>query len=101
MGVSPIALHSLANIHGVNWAKLSSVRQAYGTVSALLVVLGLSGVAVTVLLQVRESRNGRVQASRNRQHDLVKMAMDDPVYMAMMGPEGNFEQRRQASYANL
>jgi hypothetical protein len=101
VGVSPIALHSLANIHGVNWAKLSSVGQAYGTVSALLVVLGLSGVAVTVLLQVRESRHGRVQAARNRQHDLVKMAMDDPVYMAMMGPEGNFEQRRQASYANL
>ena len=42
-----------------------------------------------------------MQAARNRQHDLVKMAMDDPVYMAVMGPEGDFEQRRQASYANL
>jgi hypothetical protein len=101
VGISPIALRSLANIHGVNWAKLSNVGQAYGTISALLVVLGLSGVAITVLLQVRESRHGRVQAARNRQHDLVKMAMDDPAYMAVMGPGGNFDERRQTSYANL
>jgi hypothetical protein len=86
VGLSPIALRSLAGVRGINWAKLGNVGQAYGTVSALLVVLGLSGVAVTMLMQVRESRHSRVQAARNRQHDLVRMAMDDPVYMTVMAP---------------
>lgn len=101
VGLSPIALRSLANIRGVDWAKLSNVGQAYGTVSALLVVLGLSGVAVTMLMQVRESRHSRVQAARSRQHDLVRMAMDDPLYMSVMAPGGDFDERRQASYVNL
>ena len=101
VSISPIALRSLADIHGVNWAKLGNVGQAYGTISALLVVLGLSGVAITLLLQVREYRHSRVQAALNRQHDLVKMAMDDPIYMAVLGSANDFTHRRQASYANL
>jgi hypothetical protein len=101
VGISPIALRSLSTIRGINWAKLGNVGQAYGTVSALLVVLGLSGVAITMLMQIRESRHNRVQAARSRQHDLVRMAMDEPTYMTVIAPGRDFNERRQASYVNL
>jgi hypothetical protein len=101
VSASPIALRSLSNLPGFDWAKLGNVGQAYGAISALLVVLGLTGVAVTMLLQIRESRHGRVQVARNRQHDLVKMAMSDPIYMSVVGSGRDFDERRQASYANL
>ena len=78
---SPLALRSLANLHQFDWPRLSNVGQTYGAISAMLVVIGLSGVAVTVFLQVRESRHTRVQAARTRHYDLMRMALDDPVLM--------------------
>src|ERR1035441_7493357 len=70
----------------------------------MLVVIGLSGVAVTVFLQVRESRHTRVQAARTRHYDLMRMALDDPVLMEVSNqlrrlPTHN--ERRQAIYINL
>ena len=73
---SPLALRSLANLHQFDWPRLSNVGQTYGAISAMLVVIGLSGVAVTVFLQVRESRHTRVQAARTRHYDLMRMALD-------------------------
>jgi hypothetical protein len=101
---SPLALRSLANLHQFDWPRLSNVGQTYGAISAMLVVIGLSGVAVTVFLQVRESRHTRVQAARTRHYDLMRMALDDPVLMEVSNqlhrlPTHN--ERRQTIYINL
>jgi hypothetical protein len=101
---SPLALRSLADLHQFDWLRLSNVGQTYGAISALLVVIGLSGVAVTVFLQVRESRHTRVQAARTRHYDLMRMALDDPVLMEVSNqlrrlPTHN--ERRQTIYINL
>ena len=101
---SPLALRSLANLRQFDWLRLSNVGQTYGAISAMLVVIGLSGVAVTVFLQVRESRHTRVQAARTRHYDLMRMALDDPVLMEVSNqlrrlPTHN--ERRQAIYINL
>lgn len=103
VAISPAALRFYSTVHGYNWLLLSNIGQTYGAVSALLVVLGLSGVVVTVFLQIREARHGRMQAARARQHDLVRMAMEDPVYMQVwgLGADQSFDERRQTMYINL
>jgi hypothetical protein len=104
VALSPLALRSLAAVHGFRWGELSNVGQTYGAVSALLVVLGLSGVAITVFLQVRESHHARIEAIRARHYDLVRMAMEDPVYMQAsraLSPLRTFDEKRQTIFINL
>ncbi|HEX9538645.1 MAG TPA: DUF6082 family protein, partial [Streptosporangiaceae bacterium] len=104
VALSPLALRSLAALRGFRWGELSSVGQTYSAVSALLVVLGLSGVAITVFLQVRESHHARIEAIRTRHYDLVRMAMEDPVYMQAsraLSPLRTFDEKRQSMFINL
>ncbi len=52
VAASPFALRVLSADRKFDWQKLSSVGQTYGAVSALLVVIGLSGVSITIILQL-------------------------------------------------
>jgi hypothetical protein len=102
--LSPLALRFLAALHGFHWEQLSNVGQTYGAVSALLVVLGLSGVAVTVFLQVRESRHARIEAIRTRHYDLMRLAMGDKIYTGAsraLSSSRTFNERRLAIFINL
>jgi hypothetical protein len=101
--MSPFALRALGNVHGFNWAKLSNIGQTYGAISAILVALGLSGVAVTVFLQVQEARQSRVQAARDRHHELMRMALEDPVLMQALQPLPDFsdDEHKQVVFLNL
>jgi hypothetical protein len=81
VALSPFALRYLASLHEFNWPQLSNIGQTYGAVSAMLVVVGLSGVAITVFLQIRDSRHARIQAARVRHYDITRLALDDPVLM--------------------
>jgi len=76
---SPFALRYMATeTTGLNWQRLSNIGQTYDAVSALLVALGLAGVVVTIILQVRELRHSRVQAARDGHNNLIRMALEDP-----------------------
>ena len=52
---SPLALTALLNFK-LNWSRLSSIGQTYGAVSALLSSLAISGIAISLLYQARDSR---------------------------------------------
>lgn len=82
--VSPIALQWLARIHGVNWMRLSNVAQTYGAVSALLTALALGGVIISLIYQARDVKAARAQGQRTFHNDLLKMEMEDPIYMDVM-----------------
>jgi hypothetical protein len=67
----------------VDWSRLSDIGQAYGAVSALLSALAL-GVIVT--LQRSQVRYERSWLLREMHVDIIKIALDDPVYTQCWGP---------------
>lgn len=85
------------------WQRLSNIGQTYGAASALLSVLALLGVAVSLVMQARESRAAREQARRALHFELLRMAMDDPFYLAVWGPfaPSDKDLYREHMYANL
>jgi hypothetical protein len=80
------------------------IGQTYGAAAALLSVLALAGVAVSLVLQARESKANREHGSRLIHTDLLKMAMDDSAYLECWGPYTSATDpvaQRQAMYVNL
>lgn len=103
IGVSPLALDVF---HGstTHWDRLSSIGQTYGAASAVLSVLAMIGVAMTLVLQARESRAIRLQAIRESHSKLMEMAMESPDLNEVWGPSGlsdPFVLQRQNMYANM
>jgi Family of unknown function (DUF6082) len=103
IGISPLALGAF---HGSteHWNRLSSIGQTYGAASAVLSVLAVIGVAVTLVLQARDSRALRLHAIRESHIRLLEMAMDAPDLNKVWGPSGlsdPFVHQRQNMYANM
>lgn len=103
IGASPLVLDSF---HGStsHWNRLSAIGQTYGAASAVLSVLAVIGVAVTLVLQARDSRTLRLQAIRESHIRLLEMAMNDPELNKVWGPSGlsdPFVHQRQSMYANM
>jgi len=83
--ISPIALQQLAHVHGIDWLRLSNIGQTYGAVSALLTALALGGVVASLIYQARDVSTARQQANRTFHNELLKMEMDNPLYMDVIG----------------
>lgn len=100
--LSPAALAALNPNGSVDWQRLAHISQTYAAASAILALLALGGVAVSLVFQAREMRANRVHATRLVHMDLLKMAMDDPLYMRSLGPSrfSNDDLRRQSLYVN-
>lgn len=106
--ISPLALQQLTRIHGINWLRLSNVGQTYGAVSALLTALALGGVVISLLYQAREIRTAREQTSRMFHHELIKIEMENPIYMEVLGfprgdspQEGDYDSLRQYDFVHM
>ncbi|WP_424534621.1 DUF6082 family protein [Sphaerisporangium viridialbum] len=103
VALSPLAL-SLLDGQAADWERLSFIGQTYGAASAILSVLALIGVSVSLLLQAREAKATREQALRMLHADLMKMAMEDPLYRRAWGPffeSDDNDGPREHMYVNL
>jgi hypothetical protein len=101
---SPLALQVIDSHSNANWPQLSNIGQTYGAVSALLAALALVGVAVSVLMQNRELRHDRWEAGRSRHFDIIRMALDDPLYRQVFsrpGPQTPDNEARLVGYTNM
>ncbi|KAA2259513.1 hypothetical protein F0L68_21540 [Solihabitans fulvus] len=100
---SPLALRALDDGSHVDWARLSNIGQTYGAVSAMIAVIALSGVAASLVIQNREAKAARKSALRGLHTDLMRMALDEPLYMDCLGPylTPSFDTERQHTYVNL
>jgi hypothetical protein len=83
--LSPLALRWLGTSTKINWLQRSNIGQTYGAVSALLTAMALIGVTASLYFQARDVRNAREQAWRTAHHELIKMELDDPLYMTATG----------------
>jgi hypothetical protein len=100
--LSPLALRDIDHLRNVNWKELSYVGQTYGAISALLAATALTGVVVSINLQIRDSRAERWAETRARHYELMRMALDEPLYMsAFSWPDITDESKRLGVYINL
>ncbi|WP_327038214.1 DUF6082 family protein [Micromonospora maris] len=81
---SPIAMTWMADLP-VQWGQLSDMGQAYGATSAVLSGLALAGVSASLLIQSSLNRISQLHSIRQRQFDIVKLALDNPRYLYVDG----------------
>lgn len=104
VALSPLALRAFDHDRSQEWANISEIAQTYGAVSALLSGLAVVGVVASLVLQAREAKAARLQASRTMHIDLIKTAMENPEYLDCWGgPDASRTVllRRQHMYVNL
>jgi hypothetical protein len=97
--ISPLIVN-LLDTENRDWLRLSAIGQAYGAVSALLSAAALCLIVVLQRAQVRHERTWMLRAMHL---DVVRVAMDDPVYEqcwgARLAPHGIDE--RLFYYTNM
>lgn len=100
---SPLVVEHIGLVDDKQWQRFSNIGQTYGAASAILSVLALIGVAVSLIMQSRESKASREQARRALHFELLKMAMDDPFYLHVWGPfaPSDTDLYREHMYASL
>lgn len=103
VAVSPWALRALDIGADTDWVRLSNIGQTYGAVSAVVAAVALVGVTISVAIQIRDARANRQNAQRMLHNDLLRMAMDDPLFMDCWGPylTESTDAERQYAYINL
>jgi hypothetical protein len=103
--LSPLALAALNPNGSADWQRLADIAQTYAAAaaSAVLALLALGGVALSLVFQAREMRAARLQALRMAHLDLMKLALDNPTYLAALGRNTypDDEQRQQSLFVNL
>jgi hypothetical protein len=86
---SPFYLQWLAKFKKADWTEIGNIGQAYGAASAVLSALALLGVAVSVILQVREHLANRSQIVRSQHFRLLELAIEKPeLYTQILGLDG-------------
>jgi hypothetical protein len=99
---SPLALQHLAG-QRFDWARLSNVGQSYGAASAILSTLAIIGVAFTLIVQARESKESRNYSIREMHTNLMRIGMTDGKLLEAWGDLRVPDEldRDVAIYANL
>lgn len=80
--VSPLLFRALAR-YATGWTDMANVGDAYGGVAAVLSGLALGGVALSLLLQWRQTTADRTLAVRQLHFELVKLALERPLLLGM------------------
>lgn len=100
---SPLALLAIQDSTD-QWELLGWIGQSYGWTSAALSGIAFLGIAASLILQSREATANREQNERNLHQSLLRLAMEDPLYMEVWMPAGlkeNHDWQRQHMYVNL
>lgn len=108
--LSPFVLARLGGVGGLDWNRLSAIGETYGAAATLFTALSLGGIAVSLLLQAKDSKTAREQAVRTFHFELVRMKLDDPKLLWAAGwprpelrtpAEQDTDRIRQHLYANM
>jgi hypothetical protein len=99
--LSPFAMTWMADL-SPRWDSLADVGQAYGGTSAILSGLALSGISISLLMQRHQNRVALLHSIRQRQFDLVKLALDNNEYVYVDGAKAMEDPNSYLKvYANL
>jgi hypothetical protein len=101
--VSPWIMHAAISTSKMDWSTLGNMGQAYGGAAAVITALALSGVAASLILQMRDSR-ATLEQMRTYQLELVRMGLDHPEVRwarTVPGAEISQDKLNVMSYINL
>ena len=101
---SPILLYNLRLPPGINWSRLGSIGEAYGASSAVLSAFALLAVSVSLFLQRYRVRAERIRIVRDRQTELLAIALENPeIYAPVIGfdRDATPEAIRRNLFANM
>ena len=102
VAISPFALDAFGDSPA--WTRRSEICQTYGAAAALLSIFALVGITASLILQAREAKISREQASRTTHTELLLMAIEKPVFRECWGPvraTDNETELQQHIYTNL
>lgn len=103
--ISPMGLRLISTAKGINWARLSSIGQTYGAISAVISGVALVGIAVSLFLQARELDLTREQMFRNYHLDLVRFSIENPQFISSWGyvppVASSLDDVRRVGYINM
>lgn len=84
--LSPLLLSAIGRTRNINWPLLGNIGQTYGAASAILSGIALIGIALSLVLQIRQARTDRIRLVRERQTQLLGIVLDNPrVYAPVIG----------------
>ncbi|MCZ7436743.1 DUF6082 family protein [Micromonospora sp. WMMC241] len=101
VALSPVAMTWMTDL-SAQWGDLSNIGQAYGGTSAILSGLALIGVSISLLIQNNLNRISQVHLIRQRQFDIVKLALENPQFLYVDGSAATSDPDAALKvYANL
>lgn len=69
---------NIASKGAIPWTDLAVVGEAYGGVAAVVSAFALTGIAISLLLQWRQTRLLQIFSTRERHFELVKLGIEHP-----------------------
>lgn len=103
--LSGVVLSPLLLTHAVgdpgDWSRASAVGETYGAAAALLSALALCGVAASLALQFGQLKQAQFASHRERNLEILRMAIDDERLLPVLGGDSPPELHVQEIYANL
>ena len=102
--ISPLLLDVLSVRLNIDSQRVSELGQSYGAASALLSAAALGVLAVSTVVQIRQTKVGQLHAVRSFQLELLRMALDNPEYREALGVDLNalnVSEWRRHAYLNL
>lgn len=102
IAAAPYVFLAIGHIQSHDWTQFSDEGQAYGGIASVFGMLAIAGVAVSLIMQSRESAANRAQIERTFHADLMYKALDDPELLECWGaPHGERRKLKQNTYVNL
>jgi len=101
---SPIMLQTFGKMLPLDVEYLSKIGGSYGGISAILSGIALCFLAVSSVLQVRQTQIAQLHATRTMQLELLRMSLDNPLYRGALGDtfQAKSEEKwRLHAYLNL
>jgi hypothetical protein len=102
MLITPWALGQVASTQQ-DWSQLSDISQTYGALSVPLSAIALSGVAASLIYQVRQTNIANQEAQRSSHRQMLMYALEHPEFLVCWEPVSGMStvEMRRLIYTNM
>ncbi|MFI2424983.1 DUF6082 family protein [Streptomyces sp. NPDC018955] len=100
--ITPWALEQVAPTQQ-DWNRLSDISQTYGALSVPISAIALSGVAASLIYQVRQTNIANQEAQRSSHRQMLMYALEHPEFLVCWEPVSGMStvEMRRLIYTNM
>lgn len=86
-----------------DWSRLSDISQTYGALSVPISAIALSGVAASLIYQVRQTNIANQEAQRSSHRQMLMYALEHPEFLVCWEPVSGMStvEMRRLIYTNM